>query len=89
MKNILNVKFKDVFYLNCFMEGEFCEVNRNNIYKDEEKLLECEKLESFLFKDEFFYKFVKKLKFVIFKSILRDWLVFIKWFNVYLREIFG
>lgn len=33
--------------------------------------------------------FVKKLKFVIFKSILRDWLVFIKWFNVYLREIFG
>lgn len=51
--------------------------------------MECEKLESFLFKDEFFYKFVKKLKFVIFKSILRDWLVFIKWFNVYLREIFG
>lgn len=89
VKNISNVKFKDAFHSNCFTEGEFCEVNRNNIYQDEEKLPECEKLESLPSKDEFFHKFVKKSKPVIFKSILRDWPAFTKWSNAYLRETFG
>lgn len=89
VKNISNVQFKDAFHPNCFKEGEFCEANRNNIYQDVEKLPECEKLENLPSKDEFFHKFVKKSKPVIFKNILRDWPAFTKWSNAYLRETFG
>lgn len=89
VKNISNVQFKDAFHPNCFTEGEFCEANRNQVYHDEAKLPECERLESLPSKDEFFHKFVKKSKPVIFKNILRDWPAFTKWSNAYFRKTFG
>lgn len=52
------------------------------------KILECEKIDFFL-KNLFFYNYVKIFKLVIFKNVLRNWLVFSKWINSYLREKYG
>lgn len=52
------------------------------------KILECEKIDFFL-KNLFFYNYVKIFKLVIFKNVLRNWLVFSKWINGYLREKYG
>lgn len=52
------------------------------------KFLECEKIDFFL-KNLFFYNYVKIFKLVIFKNVLRNWLVFLKWINSYLREKYG
>lgn len=52
------------------------------------KILECEKIDFFL-KNLFFYNYVKIFKLVIFKNVLRNWFVFSKWINGYLREKYG
>ncbi|XP_062573587.1 uncharacterized protein LOC134235475 [Saccostrea cucullata] len=88
VKHVSDVQSKDVFFQKCSENDNFCYSDRHLHAHKIPRLPECDRI-PLPSREDFFRKYLKRSKPVIFKGVLKDWPAYTKWSNKYLREKYG